>query len=230
MIMMQASPAAVGAVKEYLGDETAFRTGNRSDLTLQAMQHLARYLSGIPARKNVIWFADTFPISFVPEDKVHTPRHQENVQQTSNMLTAAQVAVYPVSARGLIGDSSFDIPVDTQREALNEFATTQIAMEAIARDTGGRAFYNTNGLAAATAKAIDEGSHYYTLAYSPASAKIDSKYRRIEVKIPRGHYKLSYRRGYYADKPQTHQDSEDTANDPLLPLIGFGMPNFDQIT
>jgi VWFA-related protein len=230
MIKMQASPAAVGAVKEYLGDETAFRTGSRSDLTLQAFQHLARYLSGIPARKNVIWFADTFPISFVPEDKVHSPRHQENVQQTSNMLTAAQVAVYPVSARGLIGDSSFDIPVDTQREALNEFATTQIAMEAIARDTGGRAFYNTNGLGDAMASAIDEGSRYYTLAYAPANGKINSKYRRIEVRIPHGHYKLSYRRGYYAEKLQTHHDSGDTGNDPLLPLVGFGMPNFDQIT
>lgn len=230
MIMMQASPAAVGGVKEYLGEETAFKTGNRSELTLQAFQHLARYLSGIPARKNVIWFADTFPISFVPEDKVHTSRHQEHVQQTSNMLTAAQVAVYPVSARGLIGDGSFDIPVDTLREMLDEFATTQIAMEAIAQNTGGRAFYNTNGLDAAMAKAIDEGSHYYSLAYAPSNAKIDGKYRHIEVRIPHGHYKLSYRRGYYGDKPETHQDSEDTANDPLLPLVGFGMPNFDQLT
>ncbi|HEY6384504.1 MAG TPA: VWA domain-containing protein [Candidatus Acidoferrum sp.] len=154
MIMMDASPAAVGAVKEYLGEETAFRTGNRSELTLQAFQHLARYLSGLPARKNVIWFADTFPISFMPEDKVHTRRHQEHVRQTSDMLTAAQVAIYPVSARGLIGDGSFDIPVDTQREMLDEFANTQIAMETLTQETGGRAFYNTNALDEAMAKAI----------------------------------------------------------------------------
>lgn len=230
MIMMDASPAAVGAVKQYLGEETAFRTGSRSELTLQAFQHLARYLSGIPARKNVIWFADTFPISFAPEDKVHTPRHQEHVQQTSDMLTAAQVAIYPVSARGLIGDGSFDIPVDTQAEMLHEFATTQIAMETLAQETGGRAFYNTNGLDAAMAKAVDEGSHYYTLAYAPTNAKNDGKYRRISVKIPNESYKLSYRRGYYADKPEAPDAAEDAANDPLIPLVGFGMPNFDQIT
>jgi VWFA-related protein len=233
MIMMQASPVAVDAVKQYLGEETAFRTGSRSDLTLQAFQHLARFLSGIPARKNVIWFADTFPISFVPEDKVHTPRHQENVQQTSNMLTAAQVAIYPVSAHGLAGDPTFEVTDmlgNTRESMLYNQSTSQIAMEAIARDTGGRAFYNTNGLDAAMAKAIDEGSHYYTLAYAPVYAKIDGKYRRIEVRIPHGGYKLSYRRGYYAEKPDTGQNSEDTANDPLLPLVGFGMPNFDQIT
>ena len=230
MIMMQASPAAVGAVKEYLGQETAFRTGNRSELTLQAFQHLARYLSGIPARKNVIWFADTFPVSFAPEDKVHTPRHQEHVQQTSDMLTAAQVAIYPVSARGLIGDGSFDVPADTQREMLDEFANTQIAMETLAQETGGRAFYNTNALEAAMAKAIDEGSHYYTLAYAPANTKTDGKYRRIEVKLSSREYKLSYRRGYYADKHESHAPGEQSAEDPLIPLVGFGMPNFDQIT
>jgi VWFA-related protein len=230
MIMMQASPAAVGAVKEYLGEETTFRTGNRSELTLQAFQHLARYLSGIPARKNVIWFADTFPISFAPEDKIHTARHQEHVQQTSDMLTAAQVAIYPVSARGLIGDGSFDIPVDTQAEMLNEFANTQIAMERLAQETGGRAFYNTNGLDAAMAKAIDEGSHYYALAYAPTNTKTDGKYRRLEVKLSNRDYKLSYRRGYYADKYQSPAAGEQSAEDPLIPLVGFGMPNFDQIT
>jgi VWFA-related protein len=229
MIMMQASPAAVDAVNQYLGQETAFRTGARSDLTLLAFQHIARYLSGIPVRKNVIWFADTFPISFAPENKVHTPNHQLHVQQTSDMLTAAQIAIYPVSARGLIGDPSFDIPRDTLREVLDEYATSQIAMETLARETGGRAFYNTNGLKDAMGKAVDEGSHYYTLAYAPANHKNDGKYRKIEVKLE-GEYKLSYRRGYYADKPESWQATDRTPGDPLIPLVGFGMPNFDQIT
>jgi len=230
MIMMQASPAAVGAVKQYLGEEAASKMGSRSELTLQAFQHLARYLSGIPARKNVIWFADTFPISFVPENKVHTPRHQEHVQQTSDMLTAAQVAIYPVSARGLIVDGALDVPLALGENILDELATTQIAMETIAQDTGGRAFYNTNGLDNAMAKAIDEGSHYYTLAYAPINNKTDGRYRRIEVKLTDADYKLSYRRGYYADKPETRQYAESASEDPLIPLVGFGMPNFDQIT
>jgi VWFA-related protein len=237
MIMMQTSPFAVGAVREYLEREAAFRMGNRSELTLQAFQHLARYLSSVPARKNVIWLADTFPISFVPEDKVHTPRHQEHVQQTSDMLTAAQVAIYPVSARGLVVDGELDVPVDTPGEKmLDAFATTQIAMETVAQETGDRAFYNTNGLDAAMAKAIDEGSHYYTLAYAPANGKTDGKYRNIEVKLPDADYKLSYRRGYYADKPPAQQIAQKSSpvqqaeEDPLIPLVGFGMPNFDQIT
>ena len=40
-------------------------------------------------------------------------------------------------------------------------------MEAMAEDTGGQAFYNTNGLTQAVQKAIENGSNYYTLTYSP---------------------------------------------------------------
>lgn len=230
MIMMQASPAAVDAVGQYLGQEVASKMGARSDLTLQAFQHLARYLSGIPARKNVIWFADSFPISFLPENKVRMPNHQLRVQQTSDMLTAAQVAIYPVSARGLLGDPSYDVSDLENRGLLNQLSIDQINAETIAQETGGRAFYNTNGLDTAMAKAIDEGFHYYTLAYSPTDSKNDGKYRRIEVKLSESDYKLSYRRGYYADKPAPRESAEDAADDPLIPLVGFGMPNFDQIT
>jgi VWFA-related protein len=230
MIMMDTSQAAIDAVNEYRRREADLKAGDRSELTLQAFQHLARYLSGIPARKNVVWLADTFPISFAPQDKVHTPRHQEHVQQTSDMLTAAQVAIYPVSARGLIYDGSYDVPLAPGDDILHELATSQIAMETLAQETGGRAFYNTNALDAAMAKAIDEGSHYYSLAYAPTNSKTDGKYRRIEVKLSNRDYKLSYRRGYYADKHESPTAGEQSAEDPLIPLVGFGMPNFDQIT
>ena len=233
MIRMQAAPAAVGAVQQYLGEEVAARASERTELTLQAFQHLARYLSVIPARKNVVWFADSFPISFIPNEKSHAPQHQQRVRQTSDMLTAAQIAIYPVSAHGLAGDPTFEVTDmlgNTRESVLYNQSTSQIAAETIAQETGGRAFYNTNALDAAMAKAIDEGWHYYTLAYAPTNTKTDGKYRRIEVRLSNRDYKLSYRRGYYADKPESRQTAEHSAGDPLIPLVGFGMPNFDQIT
>jgi VWFA-related protein len=237
MIMMQAAPAAVDAVSQYLDEEKTSQGGARNELTLQAFQHLARYLSGIPARKNVVWFADSFPVSFAPDSKVHTPNHQMHVQQTSDMLTAAQVAIYPVSARGLIVDPSYDIAFNTSHELFLEYATSQTNMEDLARETGGRAFYNTNALDRAMASAIDEGAHYYALAYAPSNEQNDGKYRRIEVKFSENTYKLSYRRGYYADRPSSQEPQKarrDTGReddrDLLIPLVGFGMPNFDQLT
>jgi VWFA-related protein len=227
----QASPLAIESVQQFQTDEAAALTVSRIDLTLQAFQHLARYLSGIPARKNVIWFSDNFPISFLPGGKVHAPKHQEHVQQTSDMLTAAQIAIYPVSALGILGDPTFDVSnlAGTRQELEAILSANQISMEEIANDTGGRAFYNTNALDDAVKDAVNIGSLYYTLAYSPSNNVYDGKFRRIQVSLSKGSYKLSYRRGYYADKPLSEANASEEADDPLLPLIGLGMPTFDQI-
>jgi hypothetical protein len=88
---------------------------------------------------------------------------------------------------------------------LNKFATDAAAehatMSRMAEDTGGRAFYNTNGLTQAVATAINDGSNFYTLTYTPANPARDGKFRRIKVQLTQRGVKLAYRHGYYADDP-----------------------------
>jgi hypothetical protein len=52
-----------------------------------------------------------------------------------------------------------------------------------------------------------------------------SLFRQIQVRIPDDGYQLSYRRGYDADQPLPESASEEATEDPLMPLIGLGMPN-----
>jgi VWFA-related protein len=70
----QAAPSAIDAVESFQRDESAERANSRSELTLQAFQQIARYLSPIPARKNLIWFSDNFPVSFFPDTAAEFPR------------------------------------------------------------------------------------------------------------------------------------------------------------
>ena len=42
-------------------------------MTLEAMQQLARYLAGIPGRKNVVWFSGSFPIALDPDSAQDNP-------------------------------------------------------------------------------------------------------------------------------------------------------------
>jgi hypothetical protein len=100
-------------------------------------------------------------------------------------------------------------------------------METLAEDTGGKAFYDTNGLNDALARAVNYGSHYYTLAYTPTDKKMDGRYRRIQVKLS-GKYKFYYRRGYYADNAK-HDKVKEQPSDPLKPLMTRGLPDFAQI-
>ena len=227
----QAAPTAIDAVESFQRDEAFERASARIEVTLQAFQQIARYLSGIPVRKNLIWFSDNFPVSFFPDTRGRAPKNQEHVQKTSDMLTAAQVAIYPVSALGVLADPTFDASklAGSRRELETRLSANQIVMETIAEETGGRAFFSTNALSDAVKDAVGNGSHYYTVAYSPTNDKNDGKFRRIQVSLADSNYKLSYRRGYFADQPSHKGASQERADDPLVPFIGLGMPDLDQI-
>jgi VWFA-related protein len=113
MATMGASSEAVANMQQFVADITSFQTDQRVRMTLDAMQQLARYLSGIPGRKNVIWFSGSFPISIDPDpsltDSFEAMRnYADDVRETSDLLAAARVAVYPVDARGLMTLPSAD--------------------------------------------------------------------------------------------------------------------------
>lgn len=135
---------------------------------------------------------------------------------------------------GAVNSSSGAIPsgrpVDFMTPYTNEAAARSdkiMAMEQLAADTGGKAFYNTNDLNAAMMHAIENGAHYYTLAYTPTNKKMDGSYRRIEVKTSAGKYNLAYRRGYNADDKLT-ADTKPEA-DPLHALLMHGLPSATQV-
>jgi hypothetical protein len=105
-------------------------------------------------------------------------------------------------------------------------------MEVIASDTGGAAYFNTNGLSDAVAHVIDQGSYFYTMTYTPANTATDGKYRKIQVRLGREDSgdKLAYRRGYYAaDTKEAKAEAAKPAGDPLHPFMGPGMPDTTQI-
>jgi hypothetical protein len=101
------------------------------------------------------------------------------------LLTGAQVAVSPIDPSGV--------------SAL--LGARQLLMEQVAEESGGAAYYNNNSIAAALGKAIERGSHYYTLSYVPQRKKDDGHYHTIHVDVNRPGMRLVYRRGYNAEDP-----------------------------
>jgi len=142
---------------KYLQAALAFPTGARVAIftlgqklrmvrmTLRAFQALARYLAQFPGRKNVMWVCGSFPISFFPETNprgVPRKEYRNEIRQTADLLTVDQVAVYPISARALVAEetTSSDNYGRPVHDGYSDRAFDQIAMETLARDTGGRPF------------------------------------------------------------------------------------------
>ncbi len=215
-----AATAAAG-VSNLESLQQSFQLQMRAQYTLDAMSVLARYLSNIPGRKNLIWFSGSFPLDILPDTEAADPflavaSSEKEYRDTINELARSQVAVYPIDSRGLMtlpmfsasnSGSKYVKNSSAMNADMSKFATSQAAehgtMYQMAHDTGGEAFVNTNGLSQAVGKAIDAGSNYYTLTYTPTNAKWNGDYRKIDVRLSHNGYNLSFRRGYYADDPDS---------------------------
>ena len=231
------------AEQRSLGEYARTQQGQSASMTLAALQELARALAAIPGRKNLVWFASTFPIALFPEGDNRAVLtafrgHElpEALRETVDMLTQARVALYPVSARGLMDDRTMNADSGGQPNGDNfeknpykespAIRATTATMDQLATNTGGRAIYTTNDVSAALTRNLQDGAHYYTLSYTPSNEKMDGTFRSIEVKSIEGKYKLAYRRGYYADSGST---ATQPTSDPLAPLLAPAMPDATQI-
>lgn len=247
---------ALEQLQEFNQERVAFQTDLRINYTLNALNAIARTLSGFPGRKNLIWVSDAFPLSINPNLQltnifIGTRNYGPQIAQTADSLINAQVAVYPIDARGLLPspelgaqNSGRDQSNDGFRVGLGgishhdpiEMSNVHEAMEEMADRTGGMAFYNTNGIDGAVQKSIEDGSVYYTLAYYPEDKTWNGKFRKIQVKVKRSGVKLRYRLGYFAVEPisftDQNQKQADSAFETALDLdspISTGFPFSAQV-
>ena len=166
------------------------------------------------------------------------PRQYETeLRQTAALLTAAQVAVYPVDARGLLGNETLDASrrakaayIDSSPTAAKDLLGSDTdsidvrsTMREVADDTGGKAFYGTNDIELAVSESVADASTYYQLAYMPNKSAWDGKFHKIEVKVSRPGVTVRTRRGYYAADP-TEPPKGMTDRDRLAELLRDPLP------
>jgi VWFA-related protein len=207
--------------QQQLRDLESFQVADRANFTLAAFEGLSRAVSGYPGRKNLIWLSAGFPAQIMadPTQQTQPWRNAKNFQsalgEAGALLAKSRIAVYPTDVRGLQG-RGVDITVSASQSgeytsAQNSqnygnllgkqaatFADERKTMMDVAERTGGQAFLGTNDLKLAMQRSIDDGSTYYTLAYTPDKIDPESAFHRIEVKTNQPNVKLAYRRGYYS--------------------------------
>lgn len=115
---------------------------------------------------------------------------ERSLDEVLEMAQASEVAIYA------IGTSRFGASQEKKGEK---------ALEKIANETGGRAFfpYSAELLESAFDQINQELRSQYSITYTPQNKRADGKFRKIEVKIKEGKdLRLRHRKGYYAPEKQ----------------------------
>jgi VWFA-related protein len=244
----QGSQATVSSLQSAEALEQSYLLDQRIDITLDGLTEIGRFLAGLPGRKNLVWLSASFPAGITPDSNINvnslsqdqsTRNYAEQVKEATDLLNYSHVAVYPVDVRGVFnsaptvysaasqqaygqnGQGTAAALANATRDRTSEYST----MESIAESTGGHAYYQTNDLVGAVDEAMENGSTYYTITYSPSNMKLDGGLRKIRVMLKEPGYKLSYRTTYYADDlARAAQEVADAPQSPLSPSLERGAP------
>lgn len=186
--------------------------------TLSTLESLMRSSSELPGRKLVFLISDGFFLN----DR--STGFGDKLKRITDAAVRSGVIVYSLDARGMttMTDASSNRHDSTgrlSRADIGELAASQDALNALAVDTGGKAFFNTGRLTEAVNAALDETSNYYLLAWRPSSE--DQKvagFKRVEISIA-GRPDLTVRmpRGFMTGDPKASQKTTTTP-DATTPL------------
>ncbi len=197
------TPDADTSGAAYTADDTEFNIFN-GDRKLVALQSAIKGLGRLPEKKGLLYFSSGFTKSGMD--------NEAQMRATINAAVRYNVALFPVDARGLTalspaGDATKGPGGAASAlggagiAAVNQLRASQETLHAMAADTGGREFINSNELSAGIVQAQKEISNYYIVGYYSTNEALDGQYRRIRVDMPRDRSaKLDYRAGYFASK------------------------------
>jgi VWFA-related protein len=115
--------------------------------------------------------------------------------EVTRQANRANVTVYTIDPRGLVGMGDIDEQVDPQQ--WNEFVRkSQDSLRVIAEETGGIAVVNQNDFSKALKRIDAETSDYYVLGYYSKNPDASKRRRQIDVKVTRKGAQVWFRKEY----------------------------------
>ena len=241
----RAAIAAAGGTPDDPTDIDAKEREYNARAVIQELTAVADWFSVVHGRKkSILYFSEGISYDihdvFANGGNNSAAMIQLHMQDLVRATTKANAVIYAIDPRGLQGLSDASIEVQSvdvagldERGIQAETRLARESLQAFAAETGGFAVVNTNRLANAFDRIVEENSSYYVLAYYPPNPKRDGKYHNINVRVSRPGVTVRFRRGYAnaTGKPPVPTKSElaaelvDALQSPV-PVSGLGMKVF----
>ncbi|MES2391262.1 MAG: VWA domain-containing protein [Acidobacteriota bacterium] len=193
--------------------------------TLSALMQVATSVQGYPGRKNVIWmgpgYSRTLEVSRGLRGQPHSSAGAV-VRLVTNRMLVAHITLYTIDPAGPYRPHSVGGPggpgmdqAATGGEEGDVYTAPgrNATFHTFARSTGGTVITGRNDLDAQITKSEQQGSRYYTLAYTPAfnaGAKPEA-FRKIQVMVDVPGVSVTTRNGYFGGREEVAQVMDNTA-------------------
>ena len=165
--------------------------------TLSTLKLAADRMASLPGQRLLVLYSDGFSLAdrFGDVDAI-------DLRATTNRAVSSGVIIYSIDAKGLQPPPLFNA---ASRGGYDPGMFSYLSssekdfedgLNALARDTGGETFFNTNDLTGAMRQALDDNRFYYRLGYYPAEEDREN-YGRFTVRVDEHpEYRIRTQRGY----------------------------------
>jgi len=194
------SPDSAKQLIRLRAQQLVVQSAPATDDTLRLLEGLMRTAAQMPGRKLVFFISDGFYLSDRKTGAI------DRIKRVTDAAGRAGVVIYTLDARGIVSDLDItnNRPIQSggllTNSSIGEISATQDGLTALAADTGGQAFLNTNlPMNRWVEKVMDETSSYYLLAWKPDNDEQKrGKFKNIEVSIVgRPDLKVRVRSSYF---------------------------------
>ncbi|MCI0388215.1 MAG: VWA domain-containing protein [Acidobacteria bacterium] len=187
--------------------------------TLSNLESVIRNLRNLTGRKILILLSDGFHLGGNSSSQIF------DMRRITDAATRAGVVIYSIDARGLVaivpggsasepsGADDINLPGARARIESSAVQAKLDGLNALALDTGGTLFKNSNDLNLGLQRVLDANETYYVLAYEPATPYRDGRFHKIEVSVAgRPELKVRTRKGYFAPSNKTGKTGDLAEN------------------
>jgi VWFA-related protein len=221
------APGDTAALEDLLNNvaqrDANFQIQDRVRITVDGLVAIADHVASLPGRKNLVWVSGSFPFSIGYDNMDLSSTNDmikfaDDIERAARALNDANLAVYPVDARGLLtvfsrgGNASRakvprPVGMNNTKNVSKPGARGPMSspdpllfdtMNVLADRTGGKAYYNTNDIYGAIRRAVDDSRVTYTLGYYPEDIAWDGSFHEIKVEVKQPGAQVRARKGYFA--------------------------------
>jgi VWFA-related protein len=196
-----------GQLRSISRSQGFYGAAERMQISIQGLHTVAAAAANMPGRKLLVWISPGWPILDNPDVYV-SDKEQKSffgaIVELSDLLRQSRSTLYSVDPLGTadagairtVEWQSFVKPVRNAKHA----NPANLALQAIAIQTGGEVLYGSNDVAGEISKFVEDGTAWYALTFDPQHADAPDTWHDLEVKLDKEGLKVRTRNGYYANQ------------------------------